>query len=170
MQRYRLLATSLAALGAVGLAHFATADIADRYVKTPTGYLVVLKRGDDVFKHLEDLARREKVPSATLSGIGFLGEVSFGFYDFSKKEFDPKKTFNDVELSNLTGSIAWKEGAPSLHIHGTVGDRTFSAFGGHVLSAVVGTGSLEVTVTVHSDKLERRVDPEIGANVLQLQQ
>lgn len=38
-----------------------------------------------------------------------------------------------------------------------------------MLSAVVGTGSLEVTVTVHNDKLERKIDSEIGANVLQLQ-
>lgn len=61
--RTRLFMTLVAVVTAVTWANPATADIADRYVKTPTGYLVVLRRGDDVFKHLEDLTVREKVPS-----------------------------------------------------------------------------------------------------------
>jgi hypothetical protein len=40
--------------------------------------------------------------------------------------------------------------------------------GGHVLGLVVGRGSFEVSVTVHPNRLERRLDPDIGANVLQL--
>jgi len=32
-----------------------------------------------------------------------------------------------------------------------------------------GTGSAEITVIVHDRKLERKVDPEIGANVLKLE-
>ena len=44
----------------------------------------------------------------------------------------------------------------------------FAAVGGHVLAAKVGTGSVEITVIAHDKRLERRVDPEIGADVLQL--
>jgi predicted DNA-binding protein with PD1-like motif len=138
-----------------------------RYVKTPTGYLMVLRRGDDVIASIGKLAEDEKIASASLTGIGFLGEVTFGFYDFGKKAFDPK-TFHDVEMAGLTGSIAWKDGKPSVHAHATVAGRDFAAVGGHVLAAKVGTGSVEVTVIAHDQKLERRVDPEIGADVLQL--
>jgi predicted DNA-binding protein with PD1-like motif len=138
-----------------------------RYVKTPTGYLMVLRRGDDVIASIEKLAETEKLPSASLTGIGFLGDVTFGFYDFAKKEFDPK-TFKDVEMAGMTGSIAWKDGKPSVHAHATVAGRDFAAVGGHVLSATVGTGSVEITVIAHDKRLERKVDPDIGANVLQL--
>lgn len=139
-----------------------------RWVKTPTGYLVVLRRGDDVFARLEALAAEEKIPSASLAGIGFLRAVTFGFYDFDKRAFAPK-TFNDVEMAGLTGSIAWKGGKPSIHAHATVAGRDFQAVGGHILAAEVGTGSVEITVIAHDRKLERQLDPEIGADVLDLE-
>jgi predicted DNA-binding protein with PD1-like motif len=138
-----------------------------RWIKTPTGYLVVLRRGDNVIERLERLASEEKIPSASLTGIGFFREVTFGFYDFDKKAFDPQ-TFNDVEAAGMSGSIAWKDGKPSIHAHATVAGRDFQAVGGHILAAEVGTGSCEITVIVHDAKLERKLDPEIGANVLQL--
>lgn len=139
-----------------------------RYVKTPTGYLMVLRRGDDVIASLEKLAETEKLPSASLTGIGFFSDVTFGFYDFDRKEFAPK-TFHDVEVAGMTGSIAWKENKPSVHLHAVAAGRDFNAVGGHVLDAKVGTGSAEITLLVHDRKLERKVDPEIGANVLQLE-
>ena len=139
-----------------------------RYVKTPTGYLMVLRRGDDVIASLEKLAATEKVPSASLTGIGFFSDVTFGFYDFDKKEFAPK-TFRDVEVAGMTGSIGWKENKPSVHLHAVAAARDFNAVGGHVLDAKVGTGSAEITLLVHDRQLERKVDPEIGANVLQLE-
>lgn len=146
----------------------AVAREAARYVKTPTGYLMVLRRGDDVIANLEKLAETEKLPSASFTGIGFFSDVTFGFYDFGKKEFAPK-TFHDVEVAGMTGSIAWKENKPSVHLHAVAAGHDFNAVGGHVLDAQVGTGSAEITLLVHDRKLERKVDPEIGANVLQLE-
>ena len=48
-----------------------------RSIKTSTGYLMVLRQGDDVFARLEELAEREWIPSASFVGIGFLSEVTF---------------------------------------------------------------------------------------------
>lgn len=143
----------------------AEASEAKRWTKTPTGYLMVLRRGDNVIERLERLASEEKIPSASLAGIGFFREVTFGFYDFDKKAFDPK-TFQEVEVAGMTGSIAWKDGKPSIHAHATVTGRDFQAVGGHILAAEVGTGSSEITVIVHETRLERKVDPELGVNVL----
>ncbi|MFC3692346.1 PPC domain-containing DNA-binding protein [Chenggangzhangella methanolivorans] len=158
-----LLATCLGAFGAA----VAADDDRRRYVKTPTGFLMVLRRGDDVFAEVTKLAEREKFGGASLTGIGFLETATFGFYDFEKKAFDPR-TFSKVEMASLTGSIAWQSGKPSIHAHAAVSDATFATYGGHALALTVGTGSAEITVTVHSERLEREVDPEIGANVLQL--
>lgn len=138
-----------------------------RYIKTATGYLMVLREGDDVFKQIEEMAKNEKVPSANFMGMGFAGTVTFGFYDFNKKKFDPK-AFNRVEMGSVTGSIAWNQDKPSLHIHGVATDKSFQAYGGHVLNMIVGTGSMEITVIVHEQKLERKVEQPLNANVLQL--
>ncbi|RZK87505.1 MAG: DNA-binding protein [Pedobacter sp.] len=155
------------------LAIFSTATYAQeadcklRYTKTPTGYLMVLRQGDDVFQHLEKIALEEKIPSASIYGIGFGSKATFGFYDFEQKKFNPK-TFERVEMGSLNGSIAWSDGKPSLHIHGVATDEKFSAYGGHLLSLSVGTGSMEITVLVHDKKLERKVEQPLNANVLQL--
>jgi predicted DNA-binding protein with PD1-like motif len=137
-----------------------------KYVKVPAGYLMVLRQGDDVFSELEKLAMNEKIPSANLSGMGFVN-VKFGFFNFETKEYEPKE-FKDVELASMSGSIAWKEGKPSLHCHGTVTGKDFTAHGGHMLGATVGTGSVEIIITVHDKQLERITEQPLGANVLNL--
>jgi len=70
-----------------------------KYMKTPTGYLMVLRHGDNVLQNLEQLAQAENIPSASFVGIGFMSEATFGFYDFGRKQFDPK-TFRNVEMAN----------------------------------------------------------------------
>lgn len=138
-----------------------------RYIKTPTGYLMVLRQGDDVIANIENLAKSEKIPSASFTGIGFASDVTFGFYDFKAKKFDPK-TFNKVEMGSLTGSIAWNDQGPSIHVHGVATDDKFNAYGGHILSLRVGTGSMEIYINVNNQKLERKVEQPLNANVLQL--
>src|SRR5215207_1239432 len=138
-----------------------------RSIKTSTGFLMVLRQGDHVFARLEELAEGEQIPSASFVGMGFLAAVTFGFYDFGKKAFDPK-TFGQVELMNMTGTIGWQNGKPSIHAHGVVAGADFAAVGGRLLGLEVGTGSLEITVVVHAARLERIVDPVIQANILQL--
>lgn len=138
-----------------------------RYIKTATGYLMVLRQGDNVLAHIEKLATTENIPSANFTGIGFASDVTFGFYDVKEKKFNPK-TFSNVEMGSLTGSIAWNEKGPSIHIHGFATDDRFKAYGGHVLSMHVGTGSMEIYVTAHDQKLERKIEQPLNANVLQL--
>lgn len=137
-----------------------------KYIKVPAGYLMVLRQGDDVLEALENFAVAEHIPSANFSGMGFVN-AKFGFFNFKTKEYDPKE-FNDVELANMIGTIAWKDGKPSLHTHGVVTDKDFNAHGGHLLAATVGTGSVEILITPHDKKLSRVTEQPLGANVLNL--
>ncbi|KMQ69129.1 hypothetical protein ACM39_03180 [Chryseobacterium sp. FH2] len=138
-----------------------------RYIKTPTGYLMVLRQGDDVIANIENLAKTENIPSASFTGIGFASDITFGFYDFNTKKFNPK-TFYKVEMGSLTGSIAWNEKGASVHIHGVATDDKFNAYGGHILSLHVGTGSMEIYIALNETKLERKIEQPLNANVLQL--
>ncbi|MET1056969.1 MAG: PPC domain-containing DNA-binding protein, partial [Pedobacter sp.] len=94
-----------------------TVDTA-RYIKTSSGYLMVLRQGDDVFRQIEKMALTERIPSANFAGMGFVN-ARFGFFDFKTKQYNPKD-FKAVEMASMTGSIAWDNGAPSLHVHGVV--------------------------------------------------
>lgn len=136
-----------------------------RYTKVPVGYLMVLRQGDNIFEEIETMAQIENIPSANFTGMGFVN-MTFGFFDFKKKEYDPKQEFKDVELASMHGTIAWQKGKVSLHAHGTVTGKDFKAFGGHILSGTVSTGSLEILVTLHDKKMERVKEEKLGANVL----
>lgn len=138
-----------------------------RYTKTQQGYLMVLREGDNVLELIEKLAKEQNIPSANFSGIGFAQEATFGFYDFGEKKFHPK-TFNKVEMGSITGSIAWSGDKPSIHMHGVATDDKFDAYGGHVLGLKVGTGSMEIYINLNSQKLERKIEQPLNANVLQL--
>lgn len=142
------------------------ADLASKYMRTPTGFLMVLRRGDDVLAYLEQLARKERIPSASLSGMGFV-HATFGFWDDQQKKFQPRE-FRSVEVANLTGTIAWEGDAPAIHAHAVVAGRDFQAHGGHVLAMQVDTGSFEITVTVHDQRLQRAKDKALDAKVLVL--
>lgn len=166
MLKKNLFLTVLCVMALFSQVSAQTADTA-RYVKTPSGYLMVLRQGDDVFKEIEKMAITENIPAANFTGMGFVN-AKFGFFDFKTKTYKPKD-FNDVEMASMTGSIAWQEGKPSLHVHGVVTDASFKAFGGHLLAATVGTGSLEITVILQDKKLQRKMEEPLGANVLQLQ-
>lgn len=135
-----------------------------RYTKVELGYLMVLRQGDSIIEELELLAQKENIPSANFTGMGFVN-MTFGFYDFKAKKFNPKE-FNDVEMTSMHGTIAWQDGKPSIHAHGTVADKEFKAYGGHILSGTVGTGSVEILIIVHNKKFERIKEKSLGANVL----
>jgi predicted DNA-binding protein with PD1-like motif len=138
-----------------------------KWIRTPTGYLMVLTQGDDLFAELTMLMIAEQIPSASLTGFGFAGEVIFGFFDFEKQEYRPAR-FHQREMTGITGTLAWQDGKPSIHAHGVGGGLHYTTVGGHLLALSVGRGSLQVTILVHEQRLERRKDPESGANILQL--
>lgn len=71
-------------------------------------------------------------------------------------------------MAGMQGSLAWQDGKPSIHAHGVVAGDDFKAYGGHILSGKVGTGSLEIMIFVHDRKLERDFDEKLGANILRL--
>lgn len=139
----------------------------NKYTKLSSGYLMVLRQGDSVLNEIEAFALKEKVPFASFTGIGFFGSVQFGYFNKDTKAYEPKD-FADVEAVSLTGSIAWENNKPSIHLHGVVGDKDMNTFGGHILRAAVGNGSLEIYIVTDKNKRERKNDPSIGAKVLEV--
>ena len=142
------------------------AGASPKYIRTPTGFLMVLHPGENVLRELERLAVKEHILSASFTGFGFV-HPTFGFWDANKKDYNPK-SFRDTELASMTGSIAWKADKPALHVHGVVTDKNFNAYGGHILALEVGTGSVEITIVVQPKRLTRETDERTGAAVLKL--
>jgi predicted DNA-binding protein with PD1-like motif len=141
----------------------------ERHIAIPSGFLMVLRQGDDVFARIGELMRAEDIPSASFTGFGFAGRARFGFFDFNRGDYDSRE-FEELEITGLTGTCAWMGAEPSIHAHASGGDSNFDVVGGHVLGLSVGRGSFEITITVHPHRLQRALEPTIGAKVLQLDQ
>ncbi|CAG5068164.1 hypothetical protein DYBT9623_00893 [Dyadobacter sp. CECT 9623] len=167
MHLFHLLPFALL-LSTIQLSAQSKSDSIPKYVKVPAGFVMVLRQGDNVFKEIENMATKEQIPSANFTGMGFVS-AKFGFFNFKTKEYDPKN-FKDVELASMQGSIAWQNGKPSLHCHGVVTGKDFKAYGGHLLEATVGTGSVEIMITVHDKQFQRLMEEPPGANVLNIKE
>ena len=61
-----------------------------RYTKTPQGYLMVLREGDNVLELIEKLAKEQNIPSANFTGIGFAQDATLDFMILAKRNFTPK--------------------------------------------------------------------------------
>ncbi|WPU66710.1 PPC domain-containing DNA-binding protein [Peredibacter starrii] len=132
--------------------------------RTKTGYILVLKEGDNVFKTVEEFVKKQEIQGATMFGTGFV-KVKFGYFKAEEKKYDERE-MPPMELASFTGTIAWEGKEPSIHAHGVVSGEDFMAYGGHILDATVGKGTMEITILDHGQKLKRKEDKQLGAKVL----
>ena len=70
-------------------------------------------------------------------------------------------------MLSVLGDIADKDGAPVVHAHAVLGRHDGSVVGGHLLSAQVWP-TLEVILTEVAPALAKRVDPETGLALIEL--
>jgi predicted DNA-binding protein with PD1-like motif len=136
--------------------------------RNDTGFLVVLDPGDEVITSLIRLATAERIGEASLTGIGAVRDVVIGYVDLSQKQYVKREFGPDsMELVSLTGNLALLKGEPSAHCHAAVSDREMRTVGGHLFSAVT-TITVEIFVHVYEGEIERKYDPNTGANPISL--
>ncbi|MGD8341366.1 MAG: DUF296 domain-containing protein [Gammaproteobacteria bacterium] len=115
-------------------------------------YQVRFSTGDEVLSGLTDLARREGITSAQITGLGGLstallafGDPSIGSFVFKLIPVDEKS-----ELVSLDGTISMRDGEPYVHIHAVVALSDGTTRGGHVLELHVDPVA-EVTILATGD-------------------
>ncbi len=130
-------------------------------------FAVVLDTGEEAAECLLSFARENRITGAAFTGIGAFRDVTLGFFDIDRKEYERIRLDEQVEVVTLVGNFATKDGEPKLHAHVVVSKRSGHAFGGHLLEAHV-RPTLEVVVTETPADLRRETDPETGLPLLAL--
>lgn len=132
-------------------------------------YTLRLSRGEYVVEQLKTFVREHNIRGGWVSGIGGLTAAELGFYNLDAKAYEWQVFDEPLELTNLTGNIAWNKDQPILHLHATVADSTFKSGGGHLKEAEVG-GTVEILMVVwRNDKgFGRTGDSDTGLNLLSL--
>jgi predicted DNA-binding protein with PD1-like motif len=127
------------------------------------GYWVRIDRGEEIMDSLKVFAHSENIRSASVSGIGAVGNACIGLYDTEAHRYIQNTFKKDMEIVSLLGSISEKDGEVYLHLHIGLADETGAMVGGHLTRAVV-SGTCEIWIALTGGPVLRRYDPGIGLN------
>ena len=135
------------------------------YRKFGRRYMVRVDRGEDIVKKILELCEKEEIHLAAVEGIAAADHVVLARYDLAKKEYSYRTFDEALEVSSITGNITTEGRKICQHLHATVCDAEFRAFGGHLEECRV-SGAAELFLTVPEGSAGRRIDEETGIHIL----
>lgn len=136
------------------------------YRKYGDAYYLRVDKNEEIISCILDVCRRERIPSATFSGIGGCQSATIQTFIPEKGVFEPEQLSGMLELVSLTGNIvAGENGRQYHHTHASFAFKTGNEHkmaGGHLASAtVLYTAEIELR-PVLSGQIRREYDPETG--------
>ena len=126
-----------------------------------------LEVGEEVIASLSDIAEKEGLTFASVSGIGAADDIAVSVYDVKAKKYFDNEFREPMEITSLLGTVSEKDGAPYIHIHATAGRRDGTAVGGHLKRAVISATCELVLHTVYG-RVPRFYDERTGLNLMEL--
>ena len=136
------------------------------YRKYGQSYYVRMDKGDEIIQSLLALCEKEKILSATFSGIGGCDRAEIQTFIPAAGAFETKEWRAMLELVSLNGNIVCDDqGALYHHTHALfsfVENGAHKQAGGHLKSAtVLYTAEIELR-QVAGGVIYRKADPETG--------
>ena len=128
-------------------------------------YLLVFRTGQEVMKGLEAFARKYKLQTGHLTGIGAISDAVIGYFDPEKKSYLRLHETGQHEVLSVTGNLAQYDSAPFFHIHVALGLRDGQTRGGHLFEMTVHP-TVELILTTYPKVVARKIDPETGLPLL----
>jgi predicted DNA-binding protein with PD1-like motif len=131
-------------------------------------FALILDTGDEVVSSLERFAADNSLSASRLTAIGAFSDVTLGYFDWDRKDYERIYVAEQVEVLSLVGDIALDGERPKLHAHVVLGRRDATTLGGHLLKASV-RPTLEILLTDSPDYLCRRHDPQSGLALIRIE-
>ena len=100
---------------------------------------VRLDKGDELVEKLKEIAVKEDIPFASVSGIGAVGSAVTGYFDTAERRFKSSELTGDLEIVSLCG--------------------------GHLSKAVI-SGTGEIVLHCIDAETDRCFDEETGLNII----
>ncbi|MEO0095658.1 MAG: DUF296 domain-containing protein [candidate division WOR-3 bacterium] len=138
-----------------------------KYKKYQNYYILRLQKGEEIIESIKNFTKKVKLKGAFLYGLGVGERLALGYFDAHKKSYIKKQFKGEYEFTSFLGNIAYFEKEPAIHIHATITDKKFNAFGGHLLSGYV-PATLEIVIFPLAKIMERKNDNETGLNLLKI--
>ncbi|KJR48959.1 hypothetical protein UF75_0669 [Desulfosporosinus sp. I2] len=124
-----------------------------------------LDKGEEIIKSIKDLCKAEGISLASVSGIGAVNKANIGLFEQATKVYHPRELTGSMEITSLQGNVSEMGGEVYLHLHVTLTDSTYQAYGGHLNMAWVGA-TVEIILDVIDGKIDRVKNEEVGLNII----
>jgi uncharacterized protein len=138
-----------------------------RYKRCGNKLVVRIDKGEEIIDKLLTVCGDCGITLGSISGIGASNQATIGLFDTVSKKYHSKELVGEYEITNLSGTVTTMEGKPYLHLHATLSDASYAAFGGHLNSAVI-SGTCEVIIDIVDGEVDRVFSEEVGLNLFKL--
>lgn len=136
--------------------------------------VVRIDKGEELCAALLELAEKENIRMAGVTGIGASGDVTLGVFNPRIKEYKSVRYEGDYEIASVTGNLSRRDGKPYLHLHAVIGDPTRKfewhhnpsgvTYSGHLNAAVI-SATCELVIDVIDGEVGRKFSDDIGLNL-----
>ena len=124
-------------------------------------FALIFDTDDEVIAGLTNFVRNHRITVGRFTAIGAFRELTLGFFDWEKKQYQKIPIHEQVEVLSLVGDIALTDKQPSIHAHIVVGKADGRAHGGHLMEGYV-RPTLEVMLVESPSFLQRTHDEQSG--------
>jgi predicted DNA-binding protein with PD1-like motif len=130
-------------------------------------WIAVLKEGEEAKQALLEIAKREKIETASFVALGAFARATIAYFDWQNKKYQDIPIEEQVEVITLVGDIVPDDkGKQSLHAHTVLGRNDGTTRGGHLQRGHV-RPTLEITITETPAHLTRHKHPELGLALIE---
>ena len=135
--------------------------------KISNKYFIRIDRGEEIVSNLTEFCIARSIKLGRISAIGAVNKATIGIFDPLKKEYNSVEFKGIYEILSIMGNITSNRNQPYLHMHITISDSNYNAFGGHLNKAIV-SATCEVIIEEFEGKLDRYYDEKTGLNLVGL--
>lgn len=125
--------------------------------------LVRLDKGDRIAESLLNVAKKEGLTLASISGIGATDDFEVGVFDLDRSGYEHFRYGGNHEILSLIGNLTTKGGEPYIHLHITCAGEGGRVVGGHLFEASISL-TAEIFLTKGAGRAERVRDEALGIN------
>jgi len=134
------------------------------YTRKENTIALRLDRGEDIFKSIALVAKKENIKSASITGIGATNHVRIGTFESDKKKYDETILDGNFEICNLSGSLSLKDGEVYPHLHIVVAGNKGVTYGGHLFEAIISLTCEIYISNINTIDINREYNESVGIN------
>lgn len=135
-------------------------------LKENNQYILRIDRDEEFIESVKKFCKEERIDAGYFSVIGATEDAELAYYNRETREFSSKNFKESLEIVNVTGNIAVKDGEVIVHAHGVLSNKDMQTFGGHVNKLVISTIA-EVILTKLEGEIRKAYSDEIGLNIME---